>query len=397
MALSVSRAAALIVFGCTLAAAAWLPPQPTPIQAVRTDEAAGRPDAVRRLRREITRTGRELSVAGETLRFLQRRDSLAAALDGAAGLLMGVATPEVPEPWVAWLSEHTDRVTPATGGRTAGGTVLAAVFVDTVAWRRQSREWRRFETWFNSTVTAFGPAATPFTCLAIHDLRRGTRQAGHRVLVEPRYSPSRNALGICRFFAAYGAPGPGVRAWLLAGGWQYGTTDGAGRHGLFEAARRRYTYFPSLVSEGRYALGACVEGATRGCRAWFLLDAESRGPDWRGVTPLPWGGAARLEEHSGFVTAWWGEGDEFGGLLADLDDEMGPERFRAFWTSPSPVGSAFGSAFGVDVGIWTRDWLERRYGPLPRRGPRAGDFAATVVIAGLLVAFGAARGYGRKA
>jgi hypothetical protein len=101
----------------------------------------------------------------------------------------------------------------------------------------------------------------------------------------------------------------------------------------------------------------------------------------------------QLGNLTAFAAGWWGE---FGGLLSDLQAEMGPERFHGFWTSSLPLDSAFTSAFDSDVGTWTRDWLERRYGPLPREGPLPGDYAATALLAGLLIAFGAAKAYGRN-
>lgn len=381
MALSIARAAALTIAGCALAAAAWLPPEPT--EPVRPRTWSRNPE--QRLRWEARRTDRELSLAAETLVFLERRDSLASAFAGVPAGAVGVAAPDVPAAWASWLADQTD----ATRG---SGRVLAAVFMDTTSWRARPVSQRRWASWPNSTAIAFGAEAAPFACLAIHDLRRMTGPIGERTLMGPDWFPARNPLAICRFFAAYGPPGPGVRAWLLGGGWQFGSAKGNGRRGAFVLDDGRTDVYPSLVNDGRYALAGCIGGAAAACRAWWLNADESVKP--RAEWTRDWRAFAALEAPGAFVEGWWG--DPFGGLLDDLAGEMGDERFRAFWTAAAPADSAFASAFGMDVGTWTRDWLERRFGPLPRRGPRGADYAAAVLFGGLLVAFATAAGRRRQ-
>jgi hypothetical protein len=323
---------------------------------------------------------RELTLAREALRFLARRDSLLAALGDSAGTVR-LAAPDVPPAWTAWLSQSTDR--PAAVADSA--RVLAAVFMDTTDWRHRAPERVRWGGWSNSTVTALGAAAAPFACVAIHDIRARPWRTDLRVLLDPDRFPTRNPLGVCRFVAAHGAPGAGVHAWLAAGGWELGATDGASHRGAFVTDRGLREALSYFVADGAYALASCFEGSAPGCRRWFLRDTGGSAVDRQGSSPLG---------HGAFVSAWWGSG--FGGLLADLEEEMGPEGFRAFWTSALPVDSAFAGAFGQDVGVWTGHWMERRFGPLPRQGPRGGDYATTAVVAGLLVALAAAAGHRRQ-
>ncbi len=49
-------------------------------------------------------------------------------------------------------------------------------------------------------------------------------------------------------------------------------------------------------------------------------------------------------------------------FLSDVVREVGPDRFREFWTSDLPVDRAFASVVGRDIGEWTSDWLAERIG-----------------------------------
>ena len=375
MALGIGRAAGITVGVCALIAVVWLPPKPPSAgdrQGTREVEA---PDVSRQLKQDVARTSRELSLAVEGLRFLQRRDSLARALAGTDGTLFGTAAPD-------WLAEQTAQVRATVSAGDIGVRVLSAVFTDTVSWRHRSPEQRGWEGWSNSTVTAFDSAAAPFSCVTIHDLRRMTGLGGSPRLMAPNQFRAQIAFGICRFFAAYGAPGPAVDSWLRDGAWRFGANEDIGYPHVFQEPffLRQSTF--TVSSGGRQvALGSCIEGSTSGCRTWLRTPDDRRYP--------------RLDHMSAYVAGWWRMwyGD---GLLDGLEQEMGPERMRAFWTSSLPLDSAFVSAFGVDMGTWAYGWLDRQFGPLPRKGPGSRDYAVTVLLAGLLVAFGAAKAQARK-
>jgi hypothetical protein len=82
-------------------------------------------------------------------------------------------------------------------------------------------------------------------------------------------------------------------------------------------------------------------------------------------------------------------------LLGDMAQSLGPERFRAFWTSNLPPAEAFASAAGQDIGAWTADWARRTYGPVGR-GPgisASGTAFATLIT---LLALGGATAASRR-
>ncbi len=377
MALGVGRAAALVVCACGLVGVAKLPPAATSLRRTRLARMEQtRNDPELRLTREASRTARDLASAYETLRFLQRRDSLANALGRVEGPL-GVSAPNVPDTWKRWLAEQTGQVTQASEARGTGGPILAAILVDTPDRRTVTRERRRLRPSSSATIVAIDSAAGPFACLAIHDFRNLVVMERLRAFMGPERLSEQTAFGLCRFVAAYGTPGPTIHAWLVDGGWRLGQGKSAVRVKVFQPGVVR-----NLMDDRQYELSACVQGSSSGCRSWLLH------PD------LDRSGSIRLGTNA-FLTSWWGASG-FSGLLSDLENEMGPDRFRRFWTSSLPVDSAFASAFGLDVGTWTYDWLDRQFGPLPQRGPRPWDYAATVLVAGLLMAFGAAKAYGRN-
>jgi hypothetical protein len=378
MALGVGRATALVVCACGIIGVAKLPPAAASLRRARLarmEQMRNAPEL--RLTREASRTARDLASAYEMLRFLQRRDSLANALGHVEGPL-GVSAPNVPDTWKRWLADQTGQVAQATEARGAGGPVLAAMFVDTADRRTVTREQRRLHLWSNSTILAIDSAAGPFACLAIHDLRNLVVMERLRVYLGPERFREQTAFGFCRFVAAYGIPGPTIHAWLVDGGWRLGQSKGGVRRQvLLETSVVR-----SLMDDRQYELSACVQGSSSGCRSWMLHPALDRS------------GSLRLGTNA-FLTSWW-VASGFSGLLSDLENEIGAERFHRFWASSLPVDSAFASAFGLDLGTWTHDWLDRQFGPLPQQGPRPWDYAASVLVAGLLMAFGAAKAYGRN-
>jgi hypothetical protein len=387
MALGISRATGIIAGVCALIAIVWLPPKPRTGTDDRLMRGMGASDPGWQLRREVALKSQELSLAAEGLRFLQRRDSLAPALADREGTVLTAAAPDVPDDWRAWLAEQTVQVQESMGAGAVGARVLSALFVDTSSWHaitrlQQSPEQRTWQSWANSTVTAFGSAAAPFSCITIHDLRRSVASGGRRVLMRPERFQAPIGFGICRFFATYGEPGPAVRSWLRDGAWRFGMTEEVRYPNVFsQPSFVRQTTFTYFSNAGQLALGSCIEGSTSGCRTWLLTPDRQRFP--------------QLDDMPAYVAAWRGVwyGD---GLLDGLEREMGLERMRTFWTSPLALDSAFASAFDVDMGTWVYGWLDRQFGPLPHEGPRLPDYAVTVLLAGLLVAFGAAKAHARN-
>jgi hypothetical protein len=80
---------------------------------------------------------------------------------------------------------------------------------------------------------------------------------------------------------------------------------------------------------------------------------------------------------------WWKPPSLAGAdrYLADLVDDIGPERFGRFWNSELPVDTALATAMRMPVGEWTRRWQATIVPPI-RLGPVAPPSA--LVLATLL-------------
>jgi hypothetical protein len=81
------------------------------------------------------------------------------------------------------------------------------------------------------------------------------------------------------------------------------------------------------------------------------------------------------------------------GLLWDLQEEYGPERFLAFWGSELGFEEAFQAAFGTTFPQWVMGWAEREVGVLEASPavPLGATLLSLVVIGGF-AAFALARG-----
>jgi len=171
----------------------------------------------------------------------------------------------------------------------------------------------------------------------------------------------RSGLGPCGFYAAFGTPGKPVHRWLIARGWDVGLTLEAARDReltIFSGEQysrwywqRVYMFPPSSV--------ACMAGRAAGCRAALL-----RGASDDGAIPVP--NVVRADRR------WWRMQDFVAAhrLLADVQVEIGRERFRTFWTSPLPVDSALSAALKQPIGEWIAAW-QRQYVAPVRLGPAA--------------------------
>jgi hypothetical protein len=83
---------------------------------------------------------------------------------------------------------------------------------------------------------------------------------------------------------------------------------------------------------------------------------------------------------------WWKPPSLAGAdrYLADLADEIGPQRFGRFWNSELPADTALATAMRMPVGEWTRRWQATLVPPI-RLGPAA-PFSATLLATLLGVA-----------
>ena len=193
-------------------------------------------------------------------------------------------------------------------------------------------------------------------------------------------------VGVCGFFAAFGMPGPGVRAWLAATGYRAArrsdwhvaratAVDAARVYGLGDAGSRCLTSQP----------GACVE-------ALGAADAAPR-PDLRTLRFYDWAIGGTLPSTASALGAPAGAlGDFEPEVLVSAVRELGADRFGKFWRSPGSPAAAFQSAFGTSLDSWTHAWVERTYGSIEGRPTiRLRDVVWLALALPLLVVVAAAR------
>jgi hypothetical protein len=226
---------------------------------------------------------------------------------------------------------------PVAGG--AGGRP-AALFVF------QARDTLRFTSRYREPTPNVGevyglPEATGGeACVSLVNVRNPSAAALARL-----------SLGPCTFFARFGKPGPGIRAWLDRVGFS------VARFGDQPPVATQTPGTPSSIYDLSPSASACL---TRGGR-WCLMAAGVRLADTaRGVAGRSAAGGFvrfdRPEAGSSF-------GPRRGRYLADLLRDIGPDRFRAFWTSAEEPEAAFRAATGRPLADWTREWLGREVRP----------------------------------
>ncbi len=199
----------------------------------------------------------------------------------------------------------------------------------------------------------------------------------------------------CALYAVFGPPGPAVGRWLEARSfslaaepdWALGGFSGPGAYWWDpyqedpqQLQGRLPSIFTRIVGElppGYYASpdgAACASGDLARCRH-AVLDSVPIAGD---VQP-PLKGIIRHWR-------WWGWDNwrYFGrSYVSDLIREMGPDRFRRFWTSSLPVDSAFAQAMGLPMEEWTHRWL---VGRLQSRDQIGVSFHPIPTLVGLLTA-----------
>ncbi len=202
----------------------------------------------------------------------------------------------------------------------------------------------------------------------------GTGRVGTGTL---RTSDGVDVLGVCRFAARHGLPGPHILTWLKSGGigFAQATSDDVLRpppgHGTRALVEIRGTAL-SLVPD------RCLAGVAEACAVAFLdpRTAENMTTEEALViaaSPLIGGRGSRF-------ASVFGAADDY--LLADLEGAFGPERFSRFWQSRTEVRTAFENAFETSLGPWVMGWTRENIGGSDRAGPGLprGALAGTLVV-----------------
>jgi len=193
-------------------------------------------------------------------------------------------------------------------------------------------------------------------------------------------------VGVCGFFAAFGMPGRGVRAWLAATGYRAArrsdwhvarapAVDAAGVYGLGDAGGRCLTSDPGACVEALGAPGAAPRADSRTPRSYdWVIDGTL--PSTASALGAPAGALGNIEPE----------------LLLSAVREFGVDRFGTFWRSSESPAAAFESAFGTSLDSWTHAWVVRTYGGVTDRPTiRLRDVVWLALALPLLVAAAARR------
>ena len=170
--------------------------------------------------------------------------------------------------------------------------------------------------------------------------------------------------GPCIFYAAFGTPEPDIEKWLDS--WNFAFARLADWDTEQQPSDERMT--PVAVDAllgllrtreigGIWDAMACAGGRQERCRAIMLADdvgSQLSASRYSREPRMP-GYVAVNQRAYVFRSAT-------AHFLSDVVREVGPDRFREFWTSDLPVDQAFASVVGRDIGEWTSDWLAERIG-----------------------------------
>lgn len=387
MAFGMKQWSACVAVGCALLAVTQLPPDPF-------DGGRGlaRPSLHEEVRFRALRD--DVIQSQGLLRRLRWSDSL-------PGLLLG----EARDGW-AFMAE---------GAVSPGSTALLRMelqqTVDQIPGRRPDVLLGAFvQRWERRTLDATdpGPArdvlfgrmdSMPY-CIAVDVGPASSGTAELRTAFtqrNPDGSRGPGTLGICRWIAELGLPGPHVTQWLQTGGSLFAEEASSLGSLTFQAP----WYYGGMWRRGPFGLGwqpsredGCLAGLAEACAGFFIRPmgstprATTVGPGQDPTVTSPdraWFAWRRPPGNWRWVT-----------LLGALYEEFGRERTEAFWTSESEVPTAFRDAFQVDAGAWLAGRIrqERSYvppGPLPRLRGTLWALLLVAACGGVAAAAGARR------
>lgn len=185
----------------------------------------------------------------------------------------------------------------------------------------------------------------------------------------------RSNLGPCAFFAAFGAPGRGVRQWLdhrrfdlaLSPNWDADTPQHPDQWPYLGPGGDRGIWWEYIYHQSTPAV-ACMAGRSASCRDAVLAGATTGGgrPALRFLqTDRDFWRSQRLIGSAHY--------------LSDIVSEVGRARFLEFWNSSLPVDTALARALRRPVGDWTMDW-QQRFAPRVSLGPSVSLTASVLAV-----------------
>ena len=217
------------------------------------------------------------------------------------------------------------------------------------------------------------------------------------------------ALAPCLLRAAFGAPGLGMRDWLArtraaaakSNAWLHRRPDfldgngqlpwepmyeqaatGRSETGLSSLLRNLAAFEIAVMTAPPYPMGSaalhCLEGNTGEC-ARTVLDSFPLQESLPGDLTLSHSWDFGRRGRTDALLSVHPIGDWF---LSDLIRLEGRERFSRFWKSDQSFESAFGEAFGRDLGAWTHEWgIRQRMGSWEARFKTVEPVALGVTLA----------------
>ncbi len=317
-----------------------------------------------------SRTFFELERAIMRARVLQRRDSILPLLRGTSAAPELRIGADIPAPLRAQLERAVARQWALTVGSPPGDVRVAILAVlDTAPLPYgigrggvYARIARHFIMLPSSTDQR--------TCLVVV---RFISLATTREMNEWRKNTFKRILGPCAFYAAFGKPGVAIETWLR--GRRYDLTYNASWN---ESSVAFAHSADDVLESTTFGIGlpfdavACMAGDRTRC-ASIVTD----------TTPLNAFYTPRTPMSPDLITPddLWGAGFALSNqwFLSDLVHDRGREKFARFWTSPSPLESAFRSEMGESLGDWVHAWTTARYGST-HVGPAPGWVSAIVAL-----------------
>jgi hypothetical protein len=178
-----------------------------------------------------------------------------------------------------------------------------------------------------------------------------------------------NPLGPCAWFAAFGPPGAGTKAWLdsthyLAAVNFAGRTNRAAQFHLVDGTasqlQRERSVMQAFSYEGNVEWVACLAGRPTVCES-LLLRRQ----------PPSWGYGLLAGPEPGYLLYWrFANGPPDGGsFFTTVLDDFGAERTAMIWRSSKPLPEAFLLATGQPLDAWMQRAMATYEGVHYRAGP----------------------------
>ena len=187
-------------------------------------------------------------------------------------------------------------------------------------------------------------------------------------------------LGTCAFYAAFGAPGAGMSAWLRS------TSQRTAGYLLPPAAIADDTarIVISRTSSGATSLPvrACAVGRAEACRRLFSPEQDRAGfASW---DPYYWSPPRVVEVEEVAVFTSTSLSSEYSrvssGLLAAMVTAVGPAQFASIWRSAQPPEEAFQSQMGEPIEAWVQRHVAARIEPYHAGALPPGSRTLAVIV-----------------